>query len=823
MNGPFQIATPEELTALRLQLRSNGYHPVPVIGAHVNTTSAGKKPIMEKWQTRCFNADDNAIAGWSYSERNSTNTGLLCGKTVGIDIDVLDQELSDYLVSRCKAHLGQTPLIRIGREPKTLLCYQVASPIKKLQTPDLFFNDDLDGEKAKIEILAEGQQFVASGIHPVTRAPYRWPERSPLDTPAADIPLVTLEALQVFVAEAEQVLRDAGGRTEKEIKSKKAPKAQSGSSAQSGKIRSAFRDSDKPNRETISDALDCIPNDMDYDGWVRIGFALYHGLGDAGRDLWESWSARSSKNNPATTAKKWPSFASGTSITARTIFWEALRNGWRQDRNYTFGSSKEGLERTTAFEPIPLIAELAAPAAFPVEALGPCLGPAAEAIAKKVQTPVALAAQSVLAAAALGAQAHADVMMPFGQTRPLSLLMMTVASSGDRKTSTDTEALWAVRKREDAMLAEYDRELPVWKLAMSAWAAEKKKIESDKKLIYAERRDKLERLGEEPLQPLFPLLTAPDPTIEGLIKAWTNAPASLGLFSAEGGQFVGGHGMSSEHKLKTAAAFSELWDGRGARRLRAGDGLTLLRGRRLTGHIMIQPLAASVFLTDAVLRDQGLLSRCLVAAPTSIAGKRLYRDEPTDMTAIRAFGDKMLRLLERPWPLVEGKRNELEPRILRIGAAAESVWREFYDHVERQSGRAGELGVIADFAGKAAEHAARIAGVITVVQDASAAEIQEAEMANAVTLVDWYIGEELRLAASSMTDPAVIRAKRLLDWIKAQNAGAISLRDICRLAPAELRSKDAAERACKILVDHGWLSEQSQRPRAWAVVSRGGQ
>jgi hypothetical protein len=96
-------------------------------------------------------------------------------------------------------------------------------------------------------------------------------------------------------------------------------------------------------------------------------------------------------------------------------------------------------------------------------------------------------------------------------------------------------------------------------------------------------------------------------------------------------------------------------------------------------------------------------------------------------------------------------------------------------------------------------------------------------MANAVTLVDWYIGEELRLAASSMTDPAVIRAKRLLDWIKAQNAGAISLRDICRLAPAELRSKDAAERACKILVDHGWLSEQSQRPRAWAVVSRGGQ
>jgi hypothetical protein len=134
----------------------------------------------------------------------------------------------------------------------------------------------------------------------------------------------------------------------------------------------------------------------------------------------------------------------------------------------------------------------------------------------------------------------------------------------------------------------------------------------------------------------------------------------------------------------------------------------------------------------------------------SIAGQRLYRADPTDATAIRAFGEKLLRLLERPWPLKEGKRNELELPILPISKLAEAVWREFYDHVEKQSGRAGELGVIADFAGKAAEHAARIAGVLTVVQDPSATEILEAEMVNAVTLVDWYICEALRLASASM-------------------------------------------------------------------------
>jgi hypothetical protein len=34
---------------------------------------------------------------------------------------------------------------------------------------------------------------------------------------------------------------------------------------------------------------------------------------------------------------------------------------------------------------------------------------------------------------------------------------------------------------------------------------------------------------------------------------------SLGLFSAEGGQFIGGHGMNEDNKLKTAAGLSCAW------------------------------------------------------------------------------------------------------------------------------------------------------------------------------------------------------------------------------------------------------------------------
>ena len=97
-----------------------------------------------------------------------------------------------------------------------------------------------------------------------------------------------------------------------------------------------------------------------------------------------------------------------------------------------------------------------------------------------------------------------------------------------------------------------------------------------------------------------------------------SAPASLGLFTAEGGQFVGGHGMSPEHRLKTAATLSSVWDGQPIKRVRAGDGVTILLGRRLAMHMMVQPDAAAVFFSDPLLRDQGLLSRVLLSAPDSM-------------------------------------------------------------------------------------------------------------------------------------------------------------------------------------------------------------
>jgi hypothetical protein len=76
------------------------------------------------------------------------------------------------------------------------------------------------------------------------------------------------------------------------------------------------------------------------------------------------------------------------------------------------------------------------------------------------------------------------------------------------------------------------------------------------------------------------------------------APGALGVFTAERGMFIGGHGMSQDNRLRTVASYSELCDGRAIKRVRAHDGVTILHGRRLSMHLMVQPEAAAQFLSD---------------------------------------------------------------------------------------------------------------------------------------------------------------------------------------------------------------------------------
>ncbi len=70
------------------------------------------------------------------------------------------------------------------------------------------------------------------------------------------------------------------------------------------------------------------------------------------------------------------------------------------------------VEENSVETPRPLMREVPPAEPFPVDVLGGVLRSAAEAIHDRTQAPMAICAQSVLAAATLAVQGHADVELP---------------------------------------------------------------------------------------------------------------------------------------------------------------------------------------------------------------------------------------------------------------------------------------------------------------------------------------------------------------------------------------------------------------------------
>lgn len=496
-----------------------------------------------------------------------------------------------------------------------------------------------------------------------------------------------------------------------------------------------------------------------------------------------------------------------------------------------FQASLAKAERVDALQPLPLRRVMPPAKPYPIEALGNLLGQAARAIMDRVQCPDAIAAQSVLGAASLAVQAHADIVIPAtGHAKPVSLFLVTVAASGERKSAADGEALWPIRKREAALRERHATDLPGYENAKAAWDKAREYALRTAKGDNAAGRAKLEAIGPAPAAPLQPMLTVPEPTLQGLHKLFAAGEPALGLFSDEAGGFLGGHGMSEDNRLQMAAGLSELWDGSPIRRVRVGDGAAVLPGRRLAAHLMVQPGIADRLLANPELSQQGLLSRLLVAAPASLAGTRFQRpDAPASQTAMSAYGARLLKILEHPQPRESG-RNELKPRKLELQPGAAQLWRDFADRTERALGPGGPLEPVRGFANKLPEHAARIAGVLQLVDDIQAWDVEAGTMARGIELAEYYAGEALRLFHAGAVAAPIRQAETVLEWLNGRGKPVIGLQEIYQHGPNAIREAAKARTAMRTLAEHGYVTAvdggatiEGQRHReAWAVHPVGG-
>ena len=285
MQTPSQIAT---------RLIENGYRPVPCVG---------KRPIHKDWTANAFKPED-------FTE--TASVGIKTGQGIAfIDIDVTHLEASAAIESEWVRRHPDS-LQRTGLAPKT--GFLVASDIGRkteVKLPDL-------GEKDKIEILADGQQFIAYGLHPDTGKPYSWHGLDPLDG--------FLGAKEMLPTVSEAEIKDFLGWVAESYGPKLSERANPRGGFQGDQRESAV---ERPCSYEVAEILTCIPPDCGYADWLSVLMGLHEWSGGSqqGLSIADSWSAKGGKYKPGEVAGKWKGFDTNGGTKWATVPALARANG----------------------------------------------------------------------------------------------------------------------------------------------------------------------------------------------------------------------------------------------------------------------------------------------------------------------------------------------------------------------------------------------------------------------------------------------------------------------------------------------------------------
>jgi len=471
------------------------------------------------------------------------------------------------------------------------------------------------------------------------------------------------------------------------------------------------------------------------------------------------------------------------------------------------------------YTPQPLVAKVS-PEPYPLDALPDTIRAAVKEVAGFVKAPIPLVASSALAALSIVIQAHADVKRAETLTGPAGLFLLTIADSGERKSTCDSFFTKTIQDYEEAQAEEVKPILEDYRADIEAWEAKRsgikdkiRQLAKENKLTAGKEEDLRKLEHEKPEPPRIPRLLYADATPEalayGLAKQWPSG----GVVSAEGGVVFGSHGMGKDSIMRNLAMLNQLWDGKNLAIDRKTSDSFTMRGVRLTVALQVQePTLREFFIRSGTLaRGTGFLARFLVAWPESTQGFRRFTEAPANWPHLAIFNRRITEILNQPAPIDDGV---LSPILLTLTTEAKEAWVEYHDAIEGELISGGELYDVRDVASKSADNAARLALLFHVFEHGMDGAIGAEAFDSASSIAAWHLNESRRFFGElalpvELADPARLDTW-LIDYCRRESTHLVPIAKLQQRGPSRLRSKATIKIAMQELAELDrvrWVNE----------------
>lgn len=429
------------------------------------------------------------------------------------------------------------------------------------------------------------------------------------------------------------------------------------------------------------------------------------------------------------------------------------------------------------------------------------------------QAPIPLIASSVIGAMSLACQPYTNVRINDSLITPVSLFLLVIANSGERKTTVDRMVLKPFYQRDKDALIQSEKESENYALEKEIWCEKRKAISGQIRRKTAKGlsiEDEVQRLRnlelEKPMPPKISKYVYNNTTPEALQFAMYSHSPHVGLIADEGANIL-------DRKVMTDFTFiNSMWDGVDFHVERKTTKSFTIRDGRITLSVMVQKKPFDSFLKrlGEKARGSGFFARCLpvfIDENLTTQGERFIRPQPNNQTSLNSFHQRIAQLLvddASDYDVNKSTCLSFEPSALH-------EWEDIYNLIEMRISPDEKYANMNDFASKLANNVARLSAVFCYFTEGPVL-IKKEHVDGAWLLCEWYMEQAIELFGYEEGYYEAL----LLSWLRREfyRSGKESIRynEIRRCGPNVLRKGKLLDKVIKNLeksevieVDHSYF------------------